>query len=75
MTSPTDAAANQRVNDLLRQRPNRATALPSPAGKPAPVTNDAAAIKFAHTMLNEAIRQGATRTPWPVPADDDGEEG
>lgn len=57
----------------LRQRPGRVTALPGPAGKPAPVTNDAAAIKAAHTMINDAIRQGATRTPWPTPDDDGGE--
>lgn len=68
MSSPTDAAANRRMNDLLRQRPNRATTSETNAGKPIPITNDAAAIKAAHTMINDAIRRGATRTPWPTPA-------
>ncbi len=70
MTSPTE---NQRMNDMLRQRPNRATALPSPAGKPAPVVNDAVAIRDAHRTINQAIRDAARRTPWPTPGGDDGE--
>ena len=76
MTTPNDAAANRRMNDLLRDRPGRVTALPNPAGTPpAPVADDAATRKAALDRLNDAIRDAARKTPWPTPdADDDGGE-
>jgi hypothetical protein len=67
----TDADANRRINTLLRDRPNRATTSESNAGKPRPVRDGAATQKAALDRVNDAIRQEATRTPWPVPGADD----
>jgi len=75
MTTPTDAAANHRMNERLRDRPNRATTSASNAGTPIPAPDDAATRKANLDRVNTFIRQGATKTPWPVPgADDDGGE-
>ncbi len=65
MTHPTDA-----LNRLLRDRPNRVTALPNPGGKlPVPVTDEAATRKTNLARLNQAIRDAARRTPWPGAGD------
>ncbi len=75
MTTPTDADANRRINDLLRDRPSRTTMVPNPDGAPRPVTDNAAARKVSLNRLNDAIRDAARRTPWPgTGADDDGGE-
>ncbi len=66
------SSAHDAINTLLRQRPNRTTALPNPGGKlPVPVTDDAATRKTSLARVNDFIRQSSARTPWPGTGNDE----
>ncbi len=66
-----DEQSHRAFERLVRQRPNRTTTSASNAGRPV-VVPDAATRKANLDRVNDAIRQGATKTPWPVPTPDAG---